>query len=172
MAAQKHKTLRWFRAWALAALAFNFSSSNCRSCACASLACRRCLASASSCVMRTDSPWKSSLAFRSASWSDWLVADAISARKALVEVCVDCDEGAALCVDCGEGAALCKAKARFDGRGGMRLEKKYAATPWSQPSRVKIRIAIAKIDKIFSIGIHGNNTKFVRRSGAEAPQLM
>ena len=115
----KYKTLRCFRAWALTALAFNFSFSNCRSCACASLACRRCLASASSCAMRTDSRCKSSLARRSASWSDWLAVDAISARKALVEVCVDCDEGAALCVDCGEGAALCKAKARFDG-GGMK----------------------------------------------------
>ena len=40
---------------------------------------------------------------RSASWSDWLAVDAISARKALVEVCDDCDEGAALCVDCGAG---------------------------------------------------------------------
>ena len=37
------------------------------------------------------------------------MVDAISARKALVEVCVDY----------GEGAALCKAKARFDGLGGI-----------------------------------------------------
>ena len=65
--------------------------------------------------------------------------DAISARKALVEVCVDC----------GEGAALCKARARF---GVGHYYNGMTRVFFLGPSRVKIAIKITKkIEKIGNV---------------------